>query len=387
MRKSIFILLLSLSLPGMARERNWTLNGYVKDLFMYYQPEQQMPGMDLDKLVTNTIHNRFNFKWYTNKQLTAAIEIRNRIISGSLVKKIPDYQSIIDVDNGFFDLSFIPFEGKSWFIHSMIDRAYLDWTSGKWQIRAGRQRINWGINSVWNPNDVFNSFSYFDFDYEERPGSDVLRLQYYMGMTSSAELVYKLGEHEKEMALAGLVRFSQWDYDFQFIGGWVGEDWVIGGGWAGDIHGGGFRGEITRFIPREKNSKSQKATIASISGDYTFPNSIYIHASALYNSHGKSGKAGGLDPLFSDNLSAKYLSFAKHSLFGQIAYPITPLFNGNFSGIINPGDGSFYFGPSLTYSLQNNLELMLTGQLFFGDEGSEFGDIGQLVFGRLKWSF
>jgi hypothetical protein len=64
--------------------------------------------------------------------------------------------------------------------------AYLDYTAGKWQFRVGRQRINWGVNLVWNPNDVFNSFSYFDFDYEERPGSDAVRVQYYTGTTSSA---------------------------------------------------------------------------------------------------------------------------------------------------------------------------------------------------------
>ncbi len=151
----------------------------------------------------------------------------------------------MDVDNGYFDLSFVPAQGKGWFLHSMFDRAYLDWVSGNWQITAGRQRVNWGMNLVWNPNDLFNSYSYFDFDYEERPGTDALRIQYYTGMTSSAELVYQIGENDDEMALAGLYRFSQWNYDIQFIGGWVGTDYIIGTGWAGNIKGGGFRGEIT----------------------------------------------------------------------------------------------------------------------------------------------
>jgi len=234
---------------------------------------------------------------------------------------------------------------------------------------------------------VFNSFSYFDFDYEERPGTDAVRVQYYTGMTSSAELVYKLGRHADEMALAGLYHFTRWNYDFQLMGGWVGKDMVIGGGWAGDIAGGGFRGEISHFMPREGRTDSETATVASVSGDYTFSNSLYLHASVLYNSHGKTGKAGGIDPFFNNELSSKYLSFAKYSLFGQVSYPITPLLSSNLTGIANPSDGSFYLGPAFTYSLHDNLELMLTGQLFFGDEGSEFGDIGQLLFARLKWSF
>jgi hypothetical protein len=81
------------------------------------------------------------------------------------------------------------------------------------------------------------------------------------------------------------------------------------------------------------------------------------------------------------------LSFAKYSIFGQTSYPISPLFSGSFSGMVNPCDGSFYFGPSLTYSLGNNLELMATSQLFFGDPGTEFGEMGQAIFGRLKWAF
>lgn len=362
-------------------------NGYLKELFMYYNPDQQIPGIDADHLTTNTIHNRLNFKWYANDNLTAVVELRNRILFGSLVKEYPAYQSAIDVDNGYFDLSFVPFDGDGWFMHSMFDRAYMDWISGNWQVRVGRQRVNWGINLVWNPNDVFNSFDYFDFDYEERPGTDAIRIQYYTGMTSSAELIYQIGKNKDEMALAGLYRFSQWDYDFQFVGGWVETDYVLGAGWAGDIEGAGFRGELTHFMPREDQPNSVTATVASISADYTFQNSLYIHSSVLYNSHGEKGNAGGLNFFFNNNLSAKYLSFAQYSLFGQCSYPVTPLFSASLSGIINPNDGSWYFGPSFTYSLQNNLELMTTGQLFFGKEGSEFGDIGQLFFARLKWSF
>lgn len=383
--KLLFFLLMLLPLQAFVQESKVNLNGYVKELYMFYSPEKPISGTDLNYLTTNIVHNRLNFKWYTTARLTTVIEMRNRLMLGNLVRNYPDYQSTVDVDNGLVDLSWISAQSNSWFVHSMIDRAYLDYSSGKWQIRAGRQRINWGINLVWNPNDIFNTFSYFDFDYEERPGTDAFRIQYYTGVTSSAELVYKPGRDQAHTALAGMYRFSAWDYDFQFIGGQAGNDWVLGGGWSGDIRGAGFRGELTHFEP--ENKKSIRATVASISVDYTFKNSLYLHSSFLYNSNGKKGKAGGMDVFFNPDLSAKQLSFARYSLFGQVAYPITPLFSGSFSGIVNPMDGSFYVGPVFTYSVLSNLELMITGQLFFGDEGTEFGDIGKLAFGRLKWSF
>jgi len=374
-----------LPLRAFVQESKVSLNGYVKELYMFYSPEYPIPGTDLEYLWTNIIHNRLNFKWYTTKKLTTVIEMRNRLFFGNLVENFPGYQESVDVDNGSLDLSWIWAHGDGWFIHSIIDRAYLDYSAGKWQIRAGRQRINWGLNLVWNPNDIFNSFSYFDFDYEERPGTDALRIQYYTGTTSSAELVYKPGRENARTAFAGMYRFAKWNYDFQFIGGVAGDDWVLGGGWSGDILGAGFRGEITHFEPQ--NNLSFRTTVASVSADYTFSSSWYIHSCLLYNSNGKTGKTGGLNFFISPDLSAKTLSFARYSLFGQVSRPITPLFSGSLSGIVNPSDGSFYVGPMLTYSLLNNLELMLTGQLFFGEAETEFGDIGQIAFGRLKWSF
>jgi hypothetical protein len=111
-----------------------------------------------------------------------------------------------------------------------------------------------------------------------------------------------------------------------------------------------------------------------------------MHAAFLYNSHGTTGNAGGRS-FFSPDISAKMLSFGRYNLFGQILYPFTPLFSGSFSSMLNPCDGSFFLGPTLTYSLSNNLEIMLNGQLFYGDNGTEYGDYGKALFGRVRWSF
>ncbi|HZL10013.1 MAG TPA: hypothetical protein VFC65_08450 [Prolixibacteraceae bacterium] len=234
LRKFIFaatlaFLLMLLYYPLFAQESKVSLNGYVKELYMFYSPENPIPGTDRNNLTSNILHNRLNFKWYTSKKLTTVIEMRNRLMFGSLVKDFPGYQTSVNVDNGLVNMSWIPAQGSGWFMHSMIDRAYLDYSSGKWQVRLGRQRVNWGVNLVWNPNDIFNTFSYFDFDYEERPGTDAVRVQYYTGTTSSAELVYKPGHDNAHTAIAGMYKFTQWNYDFQFLGGQAGNDWVVAG--------------------------------------------------------------------------------------------------------------------------------------------------------------
>lgn len=389
MKRYLFILTFIIFALTVKAQSKFSFNGYLKELSMYYKPVEAIPVSATDSLnylLLNQFHNRLNFRWDATEKLTFDLEIRNRLFFGQMVKKFPAYEEMINQDGGFIDMGIIVITADSWFLHSSIDRAWVDYTFNKLQARIGRQRINWGINLVWNPNDIFNTFSYFEFDYEERPGTDGIKLQYFTSETSSAELVYKAGHYTDESALAGMYRFARFNYDFQVLGGWMGKDFVLGTGWSGDIKGGGFRGEVSWFIPRESNNGSYEAVVASVSGDYYLKNNLYMHAAFLYNSHGTTGNAGGRS-FFSPDISAKMLSFGRYNLFGQILYPFTPLFSGSFSSMLNPCDGSFFLGPTLTYSLSNNLEIMLNGQLFYGDNGTEYGDYGKALFGRVRWSF
>ena len=72
-------------------------------------------------------------------------------------------------------------------------------------------------------------------------------MQYYTSYTSSAEFVYQLGDSIDAMSFMGLYRFNKRNYDIQFLGGFSKGDIVLGSGWAGDIAGAGFRGEISYF--------------------------------------------------------------------------------------------------------------------------------------------
>lgn len=389
MKKSLLFLIFSITATVAVSQSKFSFNGYMKELSMYYKPVETIPVSatdSLDYLFLNQIHNRLNLKWFATSKLTFDLEIRNRLFFGQMVRKFPAYEEMINQDGGFINMGVIVVSADSWFLHSSIDRAWIDYTFNKLQARIGRQRINWGINLVWNPNDIFNTFSYFEFDYEERPGTDGIKLQYFTSETSSAELVYKIGHNADETAVAGMYRFTEFKTDFQVLGGWMGKDYVLGGGWSGDIKGGGFRGEVSWFIPRESDNGSWEAVVVSISGDYFLKNSLYLHAGFLYNSYGTTGDAGGRS-FFSPDISAKMLSLGRYNLFGQISYPFSPLFSGSFSTMINPCDGSFFIGPILTYSLGNNWEIMVNGQLFYGDDGTEYGDYGKAVFGRVRWSF
>ncbi|HNW49739.1 MAG TPA: hypothetical protein PKH79_01570 [Prolixibacteraceae bacterium] len=393
MKRTILILLFLFSIFSLHAQK-LTLDGYVKEMEGVYFFEEAIP-ISLDKEVKtisyNLIHNRLNFKTYPIKNLVIDLEMRNRLYSGKLIGQIPGYANAIAADSGLVDLSWNIAKGEKYFLNTSIDRIFIDYTLGKWQIRVGRQRINWGINLVWNPNDIFNAFSYMDFDYEERPGSDAILISWYPSGSSSFDLAYKASKLEKERTLAAKYRFNLFDYDFQFLAGQTGYDYVLGGGWSGAIWNLSFRGEASWFKPQHQKEKlSEEAFSATVSLDYTFSNSLYLHTSFLYNSMGTTGKGMGYS-LINPNqqLSAKNLSIGKYELFGQLSYSFGSLVNSSIAAMYNPVDFSIYVGPSVAISLHNDIEFFLTSQLLFGDKGSEYGSLGDVYsfFGRLRWSF
>ncbi|MBI1341480.1 MAG: hypothetical protein GC171_00960 [Terrimonas sp.] len=368
--------------PVAEKIKHWSVNGYLKDLQSF-----QYSGFNKKWTGDNLVHNRFDIRWFADSIWKFHLGLRNRLFIGRSAELYKQNKSLLSGTNNLFNLSALITSSQSFLWQSMIDRAALDFTKGKWQVTAGRQRINWGLNLVWNPNDIFNAYSYFDFDYEERPGTDAVRIQYYVNSTSSAELAYKPGRHPGETVAAGLYRFNKGSYDLQLLSGVMKTDYVLGGGWSGVLGKAGFNGEITAFVPRKKILMSQTVVSASLGINYTFPGSLYLQGSYLLNSGGRQQGDSLSADFFLNNVSAKSLSPARHSIFTEIAYNFTPLIRGDLSGIINPNDGSFFIGPFMTFSLSNTVEFLTGGQLFFGKASSLYGNFGKLFFIRLKWSF
>lgn len=364
------------------KTQHWFLSGYLKDL-------QSVQFRDVNEHWTmdNLLHNRLDLRWYADSLWKIHVGIRNRLLYGESVPLYVQNPALLDNTRGLMDLSRVVASGESFLLHTTLDRASVDFTRGKWQVTAGRQRINWGLNLVWNPNDIFNAYTYFDFDYEERPGTDALRVQYYRNSTSSAELAWKPGRKPGQSILAGLYRFTTGSYDIQFLAGKALHDYVVGGGWSGVLGQAGFNGEYTFFIPDNTNGLAGTVASTSLGINYTFPGSLYLHGAWLLNTAGFSrADSINISTLFAQ-VSAKTLSPARHSALLEVAYQLSPLIRGDLSGIVDPNDGSFFLGPFFTFSLTNTMEFLAGGQLFFGSKESLFGDYGRFVFMRFKWSF
>ena len=86
-------------------------------------------------------------------------------------------------------------------------------------------------------------------------------------------------------------------------------------------------------------------------------------------------------------MSPQNLSLTQFSYMANISYPITPLLNLTLAAMYNPNDNSVYFGPSVDYSLKENLELSVYTQYFTSETPVEEGGQGGFLYWRLKWSF
>lgn len=363
--------------------RKLDVNGYVK----YMQSVNVVKGMD-SLWIDNLFHNRVNFNWYPHENLKANLELRNRVFYGDLVRLIPGYINLVDVYNDYFDLSVNIADQSNMAIHSMIDRLYVQWTKDKFELTAGRQRINWGINTAWNPNDIFNAYSFFDFDYEERPGTDGIRLQYYTGYAASVELAAKIASRFEDWVAGGLWKFNRFNYDFQVLGGVMEGDFVAGGGWSGNITDAGFKGEFSYFQPIVDKRERKEVFTGSAAFDYMFSNSLYLNASYLFNSGAESGQNLDLFDFAGERLSAKNLLPFRHSFFLQGQYPFSPLVNAGLAAMYFPGKtGGIFANPNLSLSLAENWDLDLIGQIYYARMNHDWLSAAKYFYWRVKWSF
>lgn len=379
--------------PVWAQLSSFDYNGYAKYLFS----STEIPEID-DRLYDHLLHLRLNTRYYATQNLTAGLELRFRTFYGESAYKIPNYRELIQTERDFVELDFYLWETKYSIGYLEVDRLFLDFVKDDFQVTVGRQRISWGTCWVWNPTDLFNPLEVLDFDYEERPATDAIRVQYYTGPVTKIEVSYKPANNPYDQILAGLFSLNKWDYDFNFIGGMKYKRWLAGFSWAGDIYGAGFRGEVLvsqspdstdsifpyQQYPQLNISSDKPISSLALSGDYTFPNTFYIHTELLYNNIGVTANTLLYQPEAS---SLGLLTAARWSIFQEFAYDITPLLRGTLFGIYNPNDKSYVIVPSLSYSVITNLDLYFVAFFFEGAPLTEYGEYGTTIYARIKYSF
>ena len=238
---------------------------------------------------------------------------------------------------------------------------------------------------MFNPNDIFNGYSFFDFDYPEKAGSDAVRLSYYPSAVSVMEVAAKLNRWG-QLSAAALYRFNVTGWDIQALGGVVNQyDAVIDAGFSGEAGGINLRGETSFFHSTQADVPLKNTLIVSLVADYIFKNSLSLSGTILYNQQPADYSSNFLS-LYNAPLSPKNLSITDWTVCAQTSYPTTPLLTGGLAVVSFVCLPAFYFGPSADYFLSNNITFSAMIQVFTGGSKAETSNLG-LGYLRLKYNF
>lgn len=379
-------------------DKRFAFSGYVKDL---------RSGFLFDGLENvqfeNRIHNRLQLRYFATDRLTVGVDMRNQLIYGELVGNLnsllgltgASYSELLATDLGIVDLSHDFVINDRFFYLMQFDRAWVDYRFGKWQARLGRQRINWGQNFIWNPNDLFNAFNFLDFDYEERPGTDALQLQYFYNFSSRLEVVFAPQSNLKESRAAALWQFNRSGYDIQLIAGYYQHQGVLATGWAGSLFSViGFKGEVSYFTPGFDGSDQRPTgVVASLGFDYATAQSYIFQLELLYNGFAERENSGSiLDLSLAGNgggLSPQTIWPYRYALAGSGIFPISARTSLIGAVIYNPTDHSVIAAPSASIQLSEAFDWLFQSQLFI-NSGTELPTLGRFdgtINTRLRWSF
>ncbi len=369
-------------IPGLVPEKNWALNGYVNYRLSSYLVQNGSDSLE------QSLQQRFNYEYRFNSDVRFNAGMRNRVVYGGTVDT-SGYADWFGRDAGYFDLSANWMKEDTIIGNSQFDRLYLSWQPGDWLIRGGRFRVNWGMTTIWNPNDIFNTYSVYDTDYAERPGTDGVLLSRKLGFASGAELVFSPARDSQYNRYAARYYFNHQGWDGQLISGKSVQDTVIGVGFAGDINGAGVRGESSYFEPTEDTQKSQSgsAVISSLELDYSFVSerNWSIRAGVLHTS--APDVPDSSTTYLTQPLSTRTLSFTAFTGYAEAGFDLTPLNRSAFS-VIYYQDDSVYLNYTNQYSLADNWQLTASIQHFDGPDFSLFGITPTtVVYMMVRWNW
>lgn len=335
-----------------------------------------------ENISDNLIHNRLNIKYEPLQGMKVSVDLRNRLIWGEHIKMLPSFSKMLKNQHDFFDLQQAWVNNKAIILHTNVERINLRVQRPKWNLRLGRQRINWSMSTIWNPNDLFNAYNFLDIDYEERPGADAINYQYFLSSLSDIQLTYAKTRGKKDiLALRYFLNTNA--FDVQLLAALYRGAPSFGLGWAGNIGEAGFRGELQHYF---LHNGFKAHTNISVETDYAFENSWYVDAGFLYNSLGIDRPVNNFNDVNLE-LSAENLMPAKWNFLCGFRKEITPLWSTNFSTIYSPGMHFLILVGGMKYSIANNLDMDVFGQSFFAMLQNQFQATQHLFYLRVRWSF
>lgn len=254
-------------------------------------------------------------------------------------------------------------------------------------VTIGRQAIGLGRGVLFGAVDVFNPFSPLEVDREWRRGVDAVRAEYRLSTTSSAEFIAAFGETWEQSAVLGRIRGYLGEVDGSLIFGKRAEDFMVGSAFSAVVGEAEVHGELAVFDTPEAQPDGtlwggkHLATKAVIGSSYTFDvgDGLTLLGEYHYSDFGVEDAEDVVVRLQNRDFQRRFLRgdtqiLGREAIASQLSYPFSDAINGSVLVLTNPTDGSGVVSPSLRWDLNENVTLITTIFVSWGDEpsGGEF---------------
>jgi hypothetical protein len=274
----------------------------------------------------------------------------------------------------------------------LIYRAWLRLEGERYEVTVGRQRIPLGRGRFWNPIDLFNPIFPLAVEGDQRIGVDSLRARYRPLRGLWVEGIWAPQDDPDDQKAALRMEFSRAELDAAITVGSFASDWVFGADFAANLRGAAVRGEAT-FTNPDRGDRFWQIVAGA---DYTFSlgSGLYAAIEHLYNENRVSAEVTlpigvpvdtGTALIAAAQISSltRITTITLHQTGVMFGYDLTPLVRFDFACLYDWSGPSTAIVPSLTWSALDNLELSISGQLFYGPDGrSDYGSESPLLILR-----
>jgi len=294
---------------------------------------------------------------------------------------------------------------------SRPDRIFLDNACVRlkfkyFDLTVGKQQLSMGTGYTWNPTDLFNTKDVLDPTYEQ-PGHNAIRLDIPLSSRFSVTFLYSPGEEWKDSARMLKLKGGFGHFDFSILGiqrTWNLTDYnsfqigvydrtLLGGELAGELLGLGVWAEGGYNI---MNWHKDSAVIPAVKdhweavagADYTFSSGLYVMAEYYYNSMAPEKWQDYTLNNWMWMFSGEMKTLSSKQFSGLLQYHLTDFITTGSSVIASVSDGSVALVPMLLYSMFEDVELTVFGNLYIGREGRVYNpNMGNGGLARLRIYF
>lgn len=351
------------------------------DMFGYY--EGQYFGFTLNDELSQVQSNklRLDLEQYPSEKVKFGANINFVNHNGTMVFNVLDYlppEVTAEVAPDDWDDYQFAYSDTIF-----LDNAFLRMSFNRFDITAGRQQISYGTGYAFNPTDVFNVKDALDPTYEQ-PGQNGIRFDVPISNRYGLTGVYSPGDDWDSTIKMLRLKGGLGHFDFSLTGAmleWTENDYLnfeavstkramAGFDFAGELLGVGvwFEGAYNAL----EDGDDYNEIAAGL--DYTFESGFYTMTEYYFNGLGKEDSE---DYVFNDwmrYLAGELRSLGQHNLFIYGDYPVSDFMRLGSSVILSASDNSFALVPQLTYSIFQDVDLTVFGNIYGGETGGAFSE-------------